>query len=251
MGEILEIKELVEAYLQELPPLSEPVVLEGSVVKYIDHTLLKPEATPAQIEVLCLEAIKYQFASVCTNPLFVTMVAQKLNGSGVKTCVVAGFPLGAVPTAVKVAETLMYIQLGAEEVDMVLPIGLLKSGLYEQVFEDIRQVAAAAHAGKALLKVIIETSLLDRREKIAACLLAKEAGANFIKTSTGFSSRGATIEDVGLMRRIVGPVEQMGVKASGGVRSLADARAMLQVGANRLGSSSGVKIAIEELQEAK
>jgi deoxyribose-phosphate aldolase len=248
MTDINRMIELTNEYLNELPSFPGAVAAEGSVSRFIDHTLLKPEATPDQITQLCKEAVENQFASVCINPIYVSQCANLLAGSGVKVCTVVGFPLGAIPTALKVGETLMCMQMGAEEIDMVIPIGLLKAAKYSLVFEDIRQVVAAAHGGKAIVKVIIETVLLGRRDKIAACLISKEAGADFVKTSTGFAGGGATVEDVELMRRVVGPVDQMGVKAAGGVRSLADALAMLHAGATRLGTSSGGKIVQEKVQ---
>lgn len=246
LGEIIE---LVNIYLQELPAFPGPVEVNDSVTGFIDQTLLKPEVTSEQISKLCHDADELSFAAVCVNPVHIAQVAQSLAGSDVKACTVVGFPLGATPTAIKVAETLMYIQLGAQEIDMVLPVGHLKAGRYDLVFEDIRQVAQAAHSGRALLKVIIETCLLDRREKIAASLLCKAAKADFVKTSTGFSSAGATVEDIELVRRVVGPVSEMGVKASGGIRTLTDVRAMIRAGANRVGTSSGVSILLEEKQE--
>ncbi len=243
------IRQQIETYAVELPVFSGGTPLDPPIARWIDHTLLKPEATPAQIDQICSEAIANQFAAVCINPIFVSRVAKALQGSGVKTCTVVGFPLGAVPTATKVFETAEAIAQGAEEIDMVISIGLLKAGAYEQVYEDIHQVAEACHRGGALLKVIIETVLLDRKEKIAASLLTREAGADFVKTSTGFAGGGATPEDVELMRRVVGPA--LGVKAAGGVRSLADAYGMLRAGATRLGTSAGAKIAIEERELKK
>ncbi len=211
------------------------------MTRYIDHTLLKTEATPAQIDQICREARQYGFASVCVNSLFVPRVYQALLDSDVKTCSVIGFPLGAMPTAMKVAEAENAIGAGASEIDMVMAVGLLKGGELPVVLDDVHAVAETCHASGALLKVILEMGLLSRREKILACLIGQEAGADFVKTSTGFFAGGATVEDVELMRRVVGP--RMGVKAAGGVRSLADAQAMLHAGATRLGSSAGVKIA--------
>jgi deoxyribose-phosphate aldolase len=211
-----------------------------NVAKYVDHTLLKPGATPQQIDALCDEAIKYHFASVCVNPSNIAQVAKKLAGSGVAPCCVIGFPLGATTPEVKVFETNTVISLGAKEVDMVINIGAAKAGDWVLVQRDIQAVVGAVE-GKALLKVIIETCLLTDDEKVQACLAAKRAGADFVKTSTGFSTGGATPRDVRLMRMTVGP--NMGVKASGGVRDYASAVEMIQAGANRLGTSSGVKIA--------
>jgi deoxyribose-phosphate aldolase len=216
---------------------------------WIDHTLLKPQATPEQIENLCEEARQYSFASVCINPVYVPLCARLLKGSPVLVCTVVGFPLCATFTETKVEETRLSIANGAREIDMVIPVGLLKGGDVEAVYEDIQRVVEVSHARGAIVKVILEMALLTRYEKILGCLLSQSAGADFVKTSTGFGPGGATVEDVELMRRVVGP--EMGVKAAGGVRSLADALAMLNVGATRLGSSAGVKIMQEsaELQQ--
>ena len=211
-----------------------------AMAKKIDHTLLKPEATPDQIAQLCAEARKYGFASVCVNPAWIRLSADLLRGSPVKVCSVVGFPLGATPTNVKVYETEQVLRDGAQEIDMVINIGALKAGLNEAVAKDIRSVVEAAHKGGAIVKVIIEVALLSDEEKVIASLLSKEAGADFVKTSTGFASGGATIYDVELMRRTVGP--QMGVKAAGGVRTREDADNMVKAGATRLGASAGVKI---------
>ncbi len=249
---ISELIALAENYDRELPTLrGEGYAKDRPLAAWIDQTLLKPEATPLQVEQLCLEAREYHFAAVCINPVYVPLASQLLSGSGVAVCTVVGFPLGATLTRAKVEETRLCIQEGANEIDMVMAIGLLKGGQYEAAFADIQAVTAAAHQGGALVKVIIETALLNRREKILACLMTQEAGAEFVKTSTGFAASGATVEDVDLMRRVVGPSRQMGVKAAGGVRSLADALAMLKVGANRLGTSAGVKIIQESLSGEK
>ncbi|MET3699292.1 deoxyribose-phosphate aldolase [Bacillus oleivorans] len=204
----------------------------------IDHTLLKPEATKEQILKLCAEAKEYKFASVCVNPYWVKLASEQLKGSDVKVCTVIGFPLGANTPAVKAFETKNAIENGAGEVDMVINIGALKDGLYDMVLEDIRAVVEAA--GNVLTKVIIETALLTDDEKVKACELAVQAGADFVKTSTGFSKGGATAHDVALMRKTVGP--NIGVKASGGVRNAQDAEKMIEAGATRLGASSGVDI---------
>lgn len=209
----------------------------------IDHTLLKPEATPQQIAQLCAEAREHRFAAVCVNPVYVPLAADLLADSEIEVATVVGFPLGATPTAVKVFETLQAIQDGATEIDMVLPIGLLKAGRYDKVAQDINAVAQAAHAAGAIVKVILETALLTDEEKIAACLLSKHAGADFVKTSTGFGPGGATVEDIVLMRRVVGP--HLGVKAAGGIRTFAQAKAMVEAGANRLGASAGVRLVAE------
>jgi deoxyribose-phosphate aldolase len=206
----------------------------------IDHTLLKPDATQDQIAQLCHEARKYGFASVCINPTNVKLCAQLLKGSGIPVCTVVGFPLGATPTDVKVFETQQAIRDGATEVDMVINVGALKSRDYELAERDIASVARACHAGNAILKVIIEAALLTDEEKVVACQLAKVAGADFVKTSTGFGPGGAAVEDVALMRRVVGPT--MGVKAAGGIRTYEDAQKMIAAGASRIGASASVKI---------
>ncbi len=206
----------------------------------IDHTLLRADATRSDIRKLCAEARQYKFASVCVNPYWVPLAAAELAGSAVNVCTVVGFPLGASSTAAKVAETENSVKLGASEIDMVLNIGELKGSHFDAVQKDIEAVAAAAHGGGAILKVILETSLLDDDEKVKASALSKAAGADFVKTSTGFSTGGATVHDVSLMRRTVGP--EMGVKASGGIRTLDDVRKMADAGATRIGASAGVQI---------
>jgi deoxyribose-phosphate aldolase len=213
---------------------------DGSLAHMIDHTVLKPDATHDQIAQLCYEARKYQFASVCVNPTNVKLCAQLLEGSGVPVCTVVGFPLGATPTEVKVFETQQAIRDGASEVDMVINVGALKSRDYELVERDIASIARACHAGNAILKVIIEAALLSDEEKVVGCQLAKVAGADFVKTSTGFGPGGATVEDVALMRRVVGPT--MGVKAAGGIRTFEDAQKMVAAGASRIGASASIKI---------
>ncbi len=214
--------------------------VKPEVAHLIDHTMLKPEATVQEIAQLCHEAALHNFASVCVNPTHVKLAAQMLQNSDVKVCTVVGFPLGATPTEVKVFETQQALKDGAEEIDMVINIGALKGGDEALVERDIAGVVQAAHQGGALVKVIIEAALLTDDEKMCACRLSKKAGADYVKTSTGFSRGGATIEDVALMRRTVGPA--MGVKAAGGIRSLTDAENMLIAGASRLGASAGVKI---------
>jgi deoxyribose-phosphate aldolase len=211
-----------------------------ALAKMIDHTLLKPEATRDQIAQLCFEARKYNFASVCINPSWVELCAQLLKGSPVKVCTVIGFPLGATAPEVKVFETQHAIEQGAGEIDMVINIGALKARDLDLVARDIYGVVSASHAGGAIVKVIIEAALLNDEEKTIACLISKEAGADFVKTSTGFASGGATVHDVELMRRVVGP--EMGVKAAGGVRTYEDAENMIKAGATRIGASAGVKI---------
>jgi len=213
---------------------------DKSLARMIDHTLLKPDATADMIAQLCFEARKYHFASVCVNPTHVKLCAELLRDTDVKVCTVIGFPLGATPPQVKAFETQNAINDGATEIDMVINIGALKAGDHELVARDIREVVSVAHAAGALVKVIIEASLLTDEEKVVACLLAKEAGADFVKTSTGFSGGGATPHDVALMRRVVGP--DLGVKAAGGIRTHKDAELMVAAGATRIGASAGVKI---------
>ncbi|MBA4122928.1 MAG: deoxyribose-phosphate aldolase [Acidobacteria bacterium] len=209
----------------------------------IDHTLLKPEASESDIRKLCAEAAQFGFASVCVNPSWVKKAAEFLRGTTVPVCTVIGFPLGATLSDVKAFEARRAIFNGAREVDMVINIGALKSGDDCAVEADIRAVAEAAHENGVLCKVIIETALLTDEEKVRACLASKNAGADFVKTSTGFAKGGATVEDVALMRRVVG--SNLGVKASGGVKGIEDARAMFEAGATRIGASVGVKIAQE------
>lgn len=220
-----------------------PTLSRAQLAGLIDHTLLKPEATAAQIEALCAEALEYGFASVCVNPAYVRLAARRLRRSGVAVCTVAGFPLGAALPEVKAFEAQRAIAQGAAEVDMVLNIGALKNGDLALVTRDIRAVVKVAHAAGARVKVIIEACLLTDAEKRAACQAALKARADFVKTSTGFASGGATAADVALMRRVVGPA--MGVKAAGGVRDLKSAQEMLQAGADRIGASVGVKIVQE------
>ena len=204
--------------------------------KMIDHTILKPDATKEDVKKLCDEAAAYGFHSVCVNSSFVYYCAQLLKETDVKVCTVVGFPLGAMSTDGKVGETLTAVYDGAEEIDMVIHVGMIKSGNWQYVKDDIAAVVEAA-AGRAIVKVILETCLLTDEEKIKACQICKEAGADFVKTSTGFSKGGATAADVALMRQTVGPV--MGVKASGGIRTTEKAREMVKAGADRLGTSSG------------
>ncbi|MGG4468979.1 deoxyribose-phosphate aldolase [Paenibacillus alvei] len=213
--------------------------MSSQIAKMIDHTLLKADATKEQVKTLCEEAKQYSFASVCVNPTWVQYASELLKGTEVKVCTVIGFPLGATTSATKAFETTNAIENGATEVDMVINIGALKDKNYDLVKEDIKAVVDAAK-GKALTKVIIETSLLTDEEKEKACVLAVEAGTDFVKTSTGFSTGGATVEDIALMRKTVGP--DIGVKASGGVRSSEDTEKMIAAGATRIGASSGVAI---------
>jgi len=216
----------------------------ADIARLIDHSLLRPEASRPDILRLCAEAKQFGFAAVVVNPCWVALAAAELRGSSVKVGTVVGFPLGASQPAVKVYETEEALKSGAQEVDMVINIGALKSGENEQVEQEIRRVAAACHRVSAICKVILETALLTDEEKVRACKLARAAGADFVKTSTGFGPAGATVHDVELLRRTVGP--EMGVKAAGGIRTLADLREMVSAGATRIGTSASVKI----MQEA-
>lgn len=229
-----------------LPPVDS--LSARDMAQFIDHTLLKAETTRAEIRKLCAEAGEHKFASVCVNPVWVRECADYLCGSGVEVCTVIGFPLGATTSDVKAYEARRAIFDGATEIDMVMQIGGLKSGDYDLVEEDIRLVAEACHAEGALLKVIIETALLSDEEKVKASLLTKSAGADYVKTSTGFSKSGATVRDVALMRKVVGP--DMGVKAAGGVRDFEGAQQMLAAGATRIGASVGVKIVQNQQADA-
>jgi len=213
---------------------------DRGVARLIDHTILRPDATRADVLQVCADALQYEFASVCVNSFWIPLVSRELAGSSVKTCTVVGFPLGAMSTASKVAETLDAIANGASEIDMVINVGALKGGEESMAEIDIAAVVAAAHKSGAIVKVIIETALLDRDLKVLACRLAQRAGADFVKTSTGFAKSGATVEDIALMRATVGP--DMGVKASGGIRTLEDLKAMVAAGASRIGASASVKI---------
>ncbi len=219
-------------------------IKNSQIARMIDHTLLKPEATPEDIKQLCSEAAEFNFASVCVNPGYVKLSSELLKETDVKVCTVIGFPLGATTTEVKRFETEQAILNGAEEIDMVINIGRLKSGDYDYVFNDINQVVLATKRNNAVCKVIIETALLTDEEKVKACLLAKEAKSDFVKTSTGFSKGGATAGDVALMKFVVGSA--VGVKASGGIRSLEDAEKMIAMGADRIGASASVKIVTGE-----
>jgi deoxyribose-phosphate aldolase len=215
----------------------------NDIARLIDHTLLRPEATQHDIEVLCREALDFQFANVCINPTWVTLAARRLDGSGVGVCAVVGFPLGATTPDVKAFEARRAIADGAREIDMVINIGALKSGNRGDVQRDIEAVTVACREGGALSKVIIEAALLTADEKATACALAKAAGADFVKTSTGFGPGGATTADVALMRQLVG--QAMGIKAAGGIRDLAAVLAMVAAGATRIGTSAGTGIVLE------
>jgi len=242
MDSIADILGLAKTYEQELPPAPASLTLPkgAQIAAWIDHTILKPEATAEQVKVVCQEALQYCFASVCVNPAFLPLVGGLLAGSQVAPCVVVGFPLGATLPTQKVIDALTCLSAGARELDMVINVGALKGQAYGVVLNEIQAVAQVAHNQGALLKVIFETCLLTRQEKIITCLLCKEAGADFVKTSTGFGSGGATVEDVDLMYRVVGP--SIKVKASGGIRNLQTSLAMIGAGASRLGTSSGIQI---------
>ena len=251
----MDLNELIRQVTEEVcakaagesAPVAQAEFSPSSLAKYVDHTLLKPAASKEQVKKVCDEARQHKFASVCVNPNYIEFVAQQLEGSGVAPCVVIGFPLGATMPEVKAAETAAVVGLGAKEVDMVVNIGAIKSGDWQLVKRDIEAVTAAAR-GKALVKTIIETCLLTDEEKVKVCTVAKLAGADFVKTSTGFSTGGATVDDVRLMRQTVGP--NIGVKASGGVKDYASAVEMIKAGATRLGTSSGVKIVTGDVDEA-
>ncbi len=235
-----KIQQVVDAGASRLTSTLGAVQLDTDIAKLIDHTLLKPDATQDEIAQLCYEARKYNFAAVCVNPSYVKLCKQLLQGTPVHVCTVVGFPLGATPPEVKAYEAQQAIDDGATEVDMVINVGALKSKDYSLVERDIATVARTCHAGGAILKVIIEAALLTEEEKVIACQLAKTAGAEYVKTSTGFGPGGATVHDVELMRRAVGP--GMGIKAAGGIRTYDDVRAMVTAGATRIGASAGVKI---------
>ena len=236
-----EIISRADEYLSELPVAPPPLDMPNgaTLAGWIDHTLLKPVATMEQVKKLCAEARQYHFATVCVNPAYIPVSAELLSGSDVGVCSVVGFPLGATFPEIKAAETRRVIQAGATEIDTVIDIGALKSGNFSLALCDVQAVVDSA-AGKAHVKVILEMCFLTQREKIIGCLLCKEAGADFVKTSTGFGPGGATIDDVALMRCLVGA--RMGVKAAGGIRTLQDARRMISAGADRLGASAGISI---------
>ena len=232
------LRQLMDAGADRIGTAGQAGASEIALARAIDHTLLKPDATRKEIVTVCEEARAHTFASVCVNSTWIGLVAALLKGCPVKPICVVGFPLGAMSTEGKVAETWQAIADGAQEIDMVINIGALKGGEVDAVFEDIASVVAASQGRP--VKVILETAMLNREQKIAACAISKAAGAAFVKTSTGFGGGGATAEDVALMRAVVGP--DIGVKASGGIRNTADARAMLAAGANRLGASASVAI---------
>lgn len=235
-----KVQEVVNAGASRLTSTLGQVDVGPNIGQMIDHTLLKPDATQDQIAQLCYEARKYDFAAVCVNPSYVKLCTQLLQGTPVHVCTVVGFPLGATPPEVKAYEAQQAIDDGATEVDMVINIGALRSKDYTLVERDIATVARTCHAGGAILKVIIEAALLADEQKVIACQLAKAAGADYVKTSTGFGPGGATVQDVALMRRAVGP--ELGVKAAGGIKNYEDAKAMVAAGATRIGASAGIKI---------
>ena len=221
---------------------------DKNLARKIDHTILKPDATENEIRELCVEAKKYEFASVCVNPGYVSLCSELLKGMPVKVCTVIGFPLGATTTQTKEFEAEQAINNGAEEIDMVINVGRLKQGDYDYVYKDVNQVVLVAKRHNAICKVILETALLTDEEKIKACVICKHAGAHFVKTSTGFSKGGATAGDVALMKYVVGST--VGVKASGGIRSREDAEKMVASGADRIGASASVKIVLGEKSES-
>jgi deoxyribose-phosphate aldolase len=233
-------KEIIAAGATRVSASEKLTRIDPAIAALIDHTILKPEATRADVVKVCREARQYNFASVCINPYWVPLVAAELAGSPVKVCTVVGFPLGATSTESKAAEAAIAVRNGAQEVDMAINVGALRSGEYDAVKADIQAVVNASHPAGAIVKVILETALLDDTQKTTACQLAKAAGADFVKTSTGFGPSGATAHDIALMRQTVGPA--MGVKASGGIRTLADLQTMTAAGATRIGASASVKI---------
>ena len=233
-------KEIIAAGAARVSASEKLTKIDPTIAALIDHTILKADATRADVAKICREARQYNFASVCVNSYWVPLVRAELAGSPVKVCTVVGFPLGAASTGAKTAEATIAVRDGAQEVDMVINVGALKSGDQDAVKADIAAVVKASHAGGAIVKVILETSLLTDTEKTLACALSKAAGADFVKTSTGFSTAGATAHDIALMRQAVGP--EMGVKASGGIRTLQDLQTMAAAGATRIGASASVKI---------
>jgi len=233
-------KEIIAAGAERVSASEKLTRIDPAVAALIDHTILKADATRTEVVKVCREAREYRFASVCVNSYWVPLVRAELAGSAVKVCTVVGFPLGAASTEAKAAEAAAAIRAGAQEIDMVINVGALRSGDIEAVQDDIAEVVRISHCGGAIVKVILETALLDDSQKAVACTLCKLAGADFVKTSTGFSTSGATAQDVALMRSVVGP--GLGVKASGGIRTLDDLKAMTSAGATRIGASASVKI---------
>jgi deoxyribose-phosphate aldolase len=233
-------KEIIAAGASRVSASDKLTRIDPSIAALIDHTILKADATREDVVKVCREARQYNFASVCVNPYWVPLVKAELAGTRVKVCTVVGFPLGATSTEAKVAETAAALRAGAEEIDMVINVGALRSGDTDAVKSDIQAVVKVAHEAGAIVKVILETALLDDTQKTVASKICKAAGADFVKTSTGFSTSGATAHDIALMRAAVGP--QLGVKASGGIRTLQDVQAMTAAGATRIGASASVKI---------
>jgi deoxyribose-phosphate aldolase len=233
-------KEIIAAGASRVSASEKLTRIDPTIAALIDHTILKADATREDIVKVCREARQYSFASVCVNPYWVPLVRSELAGTPVKVCTVVGFPLGATSTDAKVCETVGAIRAGAQEIDMVINVGALRSGDTAVVLSDIQAVVKAAHAGGAIVKVILETALLNDEQKTLASRLSKQAGADFVKTSTGFSTSGATAHDIALMRAAVGPL--LGVKASGGIRTLDDVKTMTAAGATRIGASASVKI---------
>jgi deoxyribose-phosphate aldolase len=233
-------KEIIAAGASRVSASEKLTKIDPNIAALIDHTILKPEATRSDVIKICREAREYRFASVCVNPYWVPLVKAELSGSPVKVCTVVGFPLGATSTEAKVAETAAALRAGAQEIDMVINVGALRSGDTDAVKSDIQAVVRVAHEAGAIVKVILETALLDDTQKTVASKICKSAGADFVKTSTGFSTAGATAHDIALMRAAVGP--NIGVKASGGIRTLQDVQAMTAAGATRIGASASVKI---------
>ena len=233
-------REIIAAGASRVSASEKLTRIDPSIAALIDHTILKPEATRNDVVKICREARQYGFASVCINPYWVPLVKAELAGSPVKVCSVVGFPLGATSTEAKVCETAAALRAGAQEIDMVINVGALRSGDTDAVKNDIQSVVRAAHQAGAIVKVILETALLDDTQKTVASKIARSVGADFVKTSTGFSTSGATVHDVALMRAAVGP--NIGVKASGGIRTLQDVQAMTAAGATRIGASASVKI---------
>jgi deoxyribose-phosphate aldolase len=233
-------KEIIAAGASRVSASEKLTRIDPNIAALIDHTILKPEATRNDVVKICREAREYRFASVCVNPYWVPLVKAELSGSPVKVCTVVGFPLGATSTEAKVAETAAALRAGAQEIDMVINVGALRSGDTDAVKGDIQAVVRVSHEAGAIVKVILETALLDDTQKTVASKICKAAGADFVKTSTGFSTSGATTHDIALMRAAVGP--NLGVKASGGIRTLQDVQAMTAAGATRIGASASVKI---------
>lgn len=247
MNSLSDLLEQAKIFVVDLPPSPKKLIPPSGtdIAGWIDHTLLKPDATAEQVRNLCQEALEYQFASVCINPVFVPLASGLLANSDVKVCTVVGFPLGATMPTQKVVEALSSINSGATEIDMVINIGALKGEAYGMVFNEVQSIAQVAHNQRSILKVILEMALLSRLEKIMACLICQAAGADYVKTSTGFGPGGATIEDVDLMYRVVG--ESMKIKAAGGIKDYAATRAMIDAGASRIGASAGVNIVRESV----